>query len=132
MPGSVPNATPTTVMPHSLCSAYTQSRAYGMEALDYADGRRERRLLTTTSRRRWDLSKRLTAAQLATLRAFFEARGGAAETFYFYDIWDVRTAVHDPTGAATLGRVTVRFDGAFSQSANWPRSEANFALVEVN
>lgn len=132
MPGSVPNASPSTVLPHSACAAYTQARSFSMEANDYADGRRERSLLVATSRRRWDLSKPLTASQLGTLRAFFEARGGSAEAFYFYDLWDVPSAVYDASGAATLGRVTVRFEGRFQQTANWPRCAAAFAIVEVN
>lgn len=119
-------------MPHAMCRAYTQVRQIDMEHVDYSDGTRERALLVATSRRRWQMSRILGAAALSVHRAYFEARGGRAEPFYFYDLIDERSAVYDPTGVATLGRRTVRFDAPWSQSAAWPRSLASIQLIEIN
>lgn len=85
MPGSVQSAAPATVMPWSLCRAFVHSREYAVLGNDYRNGESQRDKLTATSRKRWHLAKRLKPADLATLRAFYEARNGPHEPFYFYD-----------------------------------------------
>jgi hypothetical protein len=89
-------------------------------------------VLTTNSRKRWRLAKRLTPAQLEVLRDFYEARNGPAEPFYFYDPYETDPKFsYDPTGQATEGRYTVRFEGGWSQSVGLGRSEVEIELVEL-
>lgn len=47
----------------------------------YSNGESQRFVQAVSSRKRWRLAKRLTPAQLAALRAFYEARNGPAEPF---------------------------------------------------
>jgi hypothetical protein len=102
---------------------------------EYANGESQRRVIlgVGNSRKAWRLSKRLTSAQLATLRAFFEARRGGLEPFYFYDPWDTSPKfTPDPTGAATTGRYTVCFRGAWSQALRTGRLDVpDLELIEL-
>jgi hypothetical protein len=62
------------------------------------------------------LAKRLTPAQLQTLRNFYAARNGPGEPFYFYDPHETSPKFScDPTGAAITGRHIVRFNGDWQQ-----------------
>jgi hypothetical protein len=132
MPGSVQNAAPTTVLPFSLCRSFVHERAYPLIENEYKNGESQRTVLATNSRRRWRLAKRLTPAALQTLRAFFDARSGATEPFYFYDPYDTNPRFsYDPTGVVTVGRYTVRFEGDWNQLTALGRSEINITLVEV-
>jgi len=81
---------------------------------------------------RWRPAKRLTPVQLAALRNFYDARKGPQEPFYFYDPWDAKPKFsYDPTGQATQGRYTVRFEGAWEQSAGIGLIEVSVELVEL-
>jgi hypothetical protein len=131
MPGSVSNAAPASVMPDSLCSAFSRSHQYGLSANDYPDGSNQRRIRTATSRKRWTLGKRLTAAEFSMLIAFYRARRGPTEPFYFYDLVDDPTAVYDPTGVSTTSRYTVRFACAWNESWRIPRGDIALELIEV-
>ena len=132
MPGSVLNAAPSTVLPKSLCRAFVHDRAYEVLENEYPDGASQRSRITLTSRKRWRLAKRLSASELGTLRAFYEARKGGHEPFYFYDPYETSPLFsHDPTGGALPGRYTVRFEGGWGQAA-WPaRLDCEIALVEL-
>jgi phage-related protein len=132
MPGSVQNATPATVLPQSLCRAFVHTREYPVIGNEYRNGESQRSVESSTSRKRWRLAKRLTAAQLRALRAFYEARNGLAEPFYFYDPYETSPKFsYDPTGQAVAGRYTVRFNCEWSQSASPGRAEVVIELVEV-
>ena len=132
MPGSVQNAAPLTVLPQSLCRAFVHAREYALRENEYRNGESHRSLLVSTSRKHWRLRKRLTPALLQQLRDFYDARSGAQEPFYFYDPWETSPKFsYDPTGAATLGRHTVRFDGAWEQSVALGRADVEISLVEL-
>ena len=132
MPGSVLNAAPTTVLPQSLSRAFVHERAYPLIENEYKNGESQRSVLASNSRKRWQLTKRLTPAALGTLRDFFDARQGPGEPFYFYDPYETNPRFsYDPTGQAVAGRYTVRFDGDWNQSIGLARVEVNITLVEL-
>lgn len=132
MPGSVQNAAPSTVLPLSLSRAFVHSREHAVLANDYPNGQSQRSVFTTFSRKRWKLTKRPTPAQLSALRDFYDARKGGLEPFYFHDPWDTSPKFsYDPTGVATTGRYTVRFEGTWEQSVDLGRTEVSIELVEL-
>lgn len=132
MPGSVSNAAPVYVLPWSLCRAFGHSREYPVIENEYRGGESQRENLASTSRKRWTLTRRLTPTALDTLRDFFDARKGGTEPFYFYDPWDASPKFsYDPTGIATTGRYTVRFDCPWNQSSFPARSDVRISLVEL-
>jgi len=130
MPGAVSNAAPLTVIPHSLCSAFSQSRMFVNNEKEYKNGEIERGKLTLASRKSWQISKRLSAFELGELRSFYELRKGPLEPFYFYDPWE-SGFTHDPTGAQTDGRYTVRFDSGWQQTSSIGRNTASFSLIQL-
>lgn len=132
MPGSVQNAAPLAVLPQSLCRAFVHAREYALRENEYRNGESQRSLLVATSRKRWRLAKLLTPALLQQLRDFYDARSGSEEPFYFYDPYEtVPKFSYDPTGAATQGRYTVRFDGAWEQSVGLARGDVKINLIEL-
>lgn len=132
MPGSVQNAIPLEVLPNSLCRSFGHSREYPLFENEYRNGESQRSLLAATSRKTWQLAKRLTPAQLANLRTFYDARNGPQEAFYFYDPWETSPKFsYDPTGTATQGRYTVRFGGYWEQMIGMARADAEITLLEV-
>jgi phage-related protein len=132
MPGSVQNAAPATVLPQSLCRAFTHERAYPLIENEYKNGESQRSVLATNSRKRWRLTKRLTPAALQALRTFYDARNGTTEPFYFYDPYDTNPKFsYDPTGQVTTGRYTVRFNSDWQQSSGPGRSDVEIELLEL-
>ena len=132
MPGSVQNAAPATVMPQLLCRAFSQAREYIVLENEYRNGESQRNRLVETSRKRWQATLRRTASILQQFRDFYDARKGPEESFYFYDPWETNPKFsHDPTGAATIGRYTVRFEGPWEQSVGLGRAEFPIVLVEL-
>lgn len=132
MPGSVANAAPTTVLPQSLCRAFSHSRAYPILENEYKDGTSQRSVLATTSRKKWTLRKRLTPTQLSTLRTFYDARNGTHEPFYFYDPYETSPKFsYDPTGVAGTGRYVVRFNTDWAQFVGPGRSDVDIELIEL-
>jgi hypothetical protein len=132
MPGSVQNAAPATVLPHSLCRAFTHEREYPVLDNEYRNGESQRSDQAANSRKRWRLAKRLPPAQLQTLRDFFDARRGPTEPFYFYDPYETNPKFsHDPTGQSVAGRYTVRFVGEWNQTVSLGRSDVSVELIEV-
>lgn len=92
-------------MPGSLCGAFLRERQAPVLENGYPDGSSQRKTLAASSRKRRRLSKRLTPAQLAALRGFYEARKGAHEPFYFYDPYESNPKFSsDPTGQSPDGR----------------------------
>jgi hypothetical protein len=132
MPGSVPLASPTTVLPWSLCTAFGHSREYTVVDNEYRNGESQRSRLTETSRRHWTTARRLTPTLLEDFRDFFDARKGGHEPFYFYDPWDTDPKFsYDPTGVETIGRYTVRFDCPWSQTVGTGRADVQIDLIEL-
>jgi hypothetical protein len=132
MPGSVANATPTTVLPLTLCRSFVHSRKYPVQVNEYRNGESQRGRLADTSRKSWHTGKRLTASELQALRDFYDARKGPQEPFYFYDPWEtVPKFTYDPTGQTVAGRYTVRFEGAWEQSVVLGRVEVNIPVIEI-
>ena len=132
MPGSVQNAAPATVLPNSLCRAFARSQTYPVVENEYRNGESQRAVLASTSRKRWRLVKRLTPALLTELQNFYDARKGPTEPFYFYDPYDTSPKFsHDPTGAVTTGRHTVRFDCEWIQTCGPGRSDVTIELIEL-
>jgi len=132
MPGSVANAVSATVMPWEIARSFRRTQAYDVLGVDYSDGHSERSVRTATSRKRWDISKRLNPAELNTLRDFYNARGGPHETFIFYDVYETAPLfTFDPTGVASAGKFEVRFDGEFAVQAGIALSDAGITLIEV-
>jgi hypothetical protein len=137
MPGNIAIAAPSGVMPATLCTAFTELREYAQLQNQYHDGTVQLSQLAQTSRRTFKLSKRLCAADLATLYAFWGAKLGGLMPFVFYNPLEV-TAGHDiasnydPTGNGTQGRVTVVFRGNWAQATDVARTDVQgLDLVEV-
>jgi phage-related protein len=119
-------------MPWSLCTAYVRSQQYPVIENEYAGGESQRSVAASNSRKRWRLAMRLTPTLLAQLRAFYDARKGPHEPFYFYDPWETNPKFsYDPAGQATQGRYVVRFEGAWSQSVGLGRANVEIELVEL-
>ncbi len=132
MPGNVQYASPSTVLPLSLSTAFTETREYPILQNSYALGENQRSVLASSSRKQFRLGKRLTPSQLVTLRAFYEARKGSHEPFYFYHPYETSPKFsHDPSGVETAGRYTVRFEGAWEQQNRMGRSDVQLTLVEL-
>lgn len=132
MPGSVQNAAPATVLPHSLCRAFEHEREYPVLDNEYRNGESQRSAQAANSRKRWRLAKRLPPAQLGSLRDFYDARKGPTEPFYFYDPYETNPRFsYDPTGQAVAGRYTVRFAGEWNQTVSLGRSDVSIELIEV-
>jgi len=132
MPGSVSNAAPATVMPWNLCRLFAHERTYPVLENEYRNGESQRSPQATNSRKRWRLAHRVTPTALATLRDFYDDRGGPMEPFYFYDVWETDPLyTYDPTGAASDGRYTVCFDCAWEQTIGMGRSDVPIELIEL-
>lgn len=130
MPGSVSNAAPSGVLPLVLCEAFVQSREYIVAENRYRNGESQRRVDTTTSRKRWRFTGRAQPGLLDELRTFYLSHRHGA--FYFYDLWETSPLFsYDATGAASVGRYTVRFEGEFAPTLSFPRSQVGLELVEL-
>jgi hypothetical protein len=132
MPGNVANAVATTVMPWNLCKAFARVQSWPEVHNDYPDGRRQIRTLAGNSRKSWQLTHRLSAADLDELRTFWLARKGPQEAFYFYDVYETDPpCTYDEGGAALDGRYKVRFEGGFASEWTMARFNTELQLIEV-
>lgn len=132
MPGSVPNASPATVMPWGLYKLFTPARELAVLINEYKNGESQRGRLVDTSRKRWTLARRLTPSELATLRAYYSDRKGPVEPFFVYDPWETSPKFsYDPTGVEVIGRYCVRFEGAWNQECGIGQADAQFALIQL-
>ena len=134
MPGSVNLAVPDGVLPKSLCTAFTEKRNWESQDNEYHDGSRQSKALVSTSRKAWNLKKRLTPTLLDALYAFWLAHQHTA--FYFYNPFEFASGLlpgsnFDYTGASTVGRYTVRFNSDWSESVGIARTDCNVDLIEV-
>ena len=132
MPGNVGNSVVSTVMPLSLSRTFVHAREYALIENEYRNGESQREKLAETSRKSWQIGKLSTPTLAVELRNFYDARGGPTEPFYFYDPWDTSPKfTYDPTGVATTGRYTVRFEGEWSQASGIVRTECGIRVVET-
>ena len=145
MPGSVQNAVPVGVLPASLCTAFTEVREFEALQNQYHDGTLETGQLAQTSRKTFKLSQRLSAVRpaplvlspLELLKAFWDAHDGGLIPFVYYNPFEPISGQpigsnYDATGASTVGRYTVVFRGAWSQSSGLARTDVpNIELIEV-
>jgi hypothetical protein len=141
MPSNVAAAVPTGVLPQTLCTAFSENRVYPMLTQPYHDGTTERSLIVNgvdaaASIRRWRLSKRLKASDLATLKTFFESHNGGLTPFYFYVPFENVPGFpvgsnFDATGASTQGRHTVVFRGDWSETVGLARTDTPLELAEI-
>src|ERR1035437_4940527 len=137
MPGSLQPAAPAGVIPATLSTAFTEMREDAQLQNQYHDGTVQRSQLPQTSRRTFRLSKRLCAADLGALYAFWVAKQGGLIPFAFYNPFEVAAghdigSNYDPTGNGTQGRLTVVFRGPWTQATDLARSNVQgLELVEV-
>lgn len=166
MPGALAVAAPSGVLPQNLCLAFSENRLYPMLAVTYHDGTTERALISDaeveqvqvgwdnttnpptrifqavpsgdppTSVRTWKLSRRLNAAGLATLKAFFEQQQGGLIPFYFYNPFEPNPGMpagsnYDPTGTGIQGRHTCVFRGAWTETVGLGRSDTQLEIAEI-
>ena len=130
MPSNIIHATPTEVLPIGLYSAFTEELRYEVRINEYVGGESERLALSLNPRRFWKLSRGLTPVQWSTLRNFYFGHRGTP--FWFYAPRETVPPWHpDPTGAATVGRYTVVFDGSWVEDLRIGRSQGTFGLREV-
>lgn len=131
MPGSVAAAAASTVWPALRYSRFARTAEWIVDENTYANGERQAATYLTLPRRRWDLVAKLTAAELATVRSFIEARRNV-EPFVFYDPWETSPLFsHDPTGAATAGRYKVRMEPSWSYTMMLGRFELPLVFHEI-
>jgi hypothetical protein len=102
---------------------------YVIERTDpYPDGRDQQQVLSPTApRRHWRQSEHIDGTAAEALSAFFLARKGGFQPFYFYpdpEDWD-------ETGASVTGRYIARFDGRMEATHEVGRHHVTFALREV-
>jgi len=132
MPGSVANAVSATVMPWQIARSFRRTQAYNVLEMVYSDGHSERGVRTATSRKRWNVTQSLNAAEVNTLRTFYLARSGPHESFIFYDVYETSPLfTFDPTGVAVPGRFEVRFEGEFALQQSIALGDVGVSLIEV-
>jgi len=132
MPGNVQNAVASTVMPKSLATSFARDTLWLQRRNLYVDGRLQTGLQVAAARKRWTIGKLLTQTQIAVLYAFYLARKGPVEAFYFYDFRETSPKYsYDEGGAALTGRYLVRFDMAWSHDWTLSRFATQCALIEL-
>lgn len=136
MPGNIANASPSGVLPASLCIAFTEMHAWEYLQYQYHDGTLQKSQLVATSRKTFQLSQRLSAAALATLYAFWIAHA-AGVPFAFYNLFEPAPGQqigsnYDVTGASTQGRYIVAWQGNWVQVTDVCRTNVSgLQFVEV-
>jgi hypothetical protein len=136
MPGNIANASPSGVLPQSLCIAFIELHAPEYLRDQYHDGTIQQSQLVATSRKTFQLSERLSAAALATLYAFWTAHA-AGVPFAFYNPYEPGTGLqigsnYDGTGASTQGRYIVVWRGNWVQVTDVCRTNVGgLEFVEV-
>lgn len=149
MPANLQTAVSVGVLPQSLCTSFVFSGVYPLLRQSYHDSTIEQGLVTDCETygtpvnaprmlRSWKLAKRLTNAQLSTLRTFFFTTcTGGLQAFKFYDPFQPLAghpigSNYDATGSSSQGRVLVRFNGNWQEQTYLQRSVVpNLELAEV-
>jgi hypothetical protein len=124
MPNNLTPAAPTDVMPAHLSRSFHEELRLEADLNMYPDGNSDRNALALNNRRYFSMSQSLIPTDWSTLRTFFFAHQGRA--FYFYNPREtVPPFTSDPTGANTVGRYTVAFDGPWSESYTNERADVS-------
>jgi hypothetical protein len=146
MPNSVSPANPTQVMPQSLSTAFATARDWTVDSNQYAGGEYHGSIPLTydpagtgpavpfqSSRRSWQLTKRLTWTDWTTLLNFWTTVGGCQNEFWFYDPYETSPYFfYDASGSNSVGRYAVRFNGDLAWAFSMARPvQVNLALLEV-
>jgi hypothetical protein len=134
MPGNISGPRPALVMPQTLCTAFSEARAYEQLRNLYHDGTPQAGQFAQTSRRTFKLTRRLSAAQTATLRTFYENVGGGWKPFWFYSPYEASPvgSNYDVTGANGTGRAVVAFRSNWTQTTGLARTDiAELEMVEL-
>lgn len=131
MPGAVVTATVSAVMPFTLFKKFTRQEQYKSLSNGYSNGEYQSSAMVGSTRRRWDLSKRLAASDLSTLEAFYVAQNGRQIPFYIYDIM-TPGVVWDNTGVVTTGRASVCFDSSLTETIGVGRGDVPFSITEIS
>ena len=138
MPGNVAAAAPSGVFPQTLSILFAETFRFELLSMQYHDTTLERALVVDGVNdpvvlRTWKLSKRLKAADFATLKTFYEGQKGGLVPFYFYDPFaaDPPGTNYDPTGAESVGRITAVFRGSWSDASNLARTEAGLEIAQI-
>ncbi len=113
-------------MPYTLSAQFNEERSVPVLANTYKDGSFQITALADISRKRFRLGKRLTVAQLSTLRTFWNQN--KSTPFWFYP----KQSDHDPAGLNTTGRYLVVLSGAWNESWELGRMNAQMELLEVS
>jgi hypothetical protein len=130
MPSNVIAAAPVDVFPAILATAFSEEVRVEALVNNYPDGSSDRAPLVTHPRKFFKQTTALTLAQWDALRTFYF--GHIAQPFYFYYGREtVPPYTSDPTGADTVGRYTVVFDGGYSDAIGQGRSTVSSGLREV-
>jgi hypothetical protein len=128
MPGYARGAVSVGVMPFSLSTKFQEIHAVQGRRNEYHDGTLQLFTQVSQARRTWKLTKRLTPAQMITLRAWVDAH--PADAFYFYN--PVQSSfTWDATGVSTIGRYLVRLNSDWAQTMDMARGDASIELLEV-
>src|SRR5689334_21058364 len=122
MPGNVANEAFTGVLPWSLFTQFTEIRDWVALVSEYKDGSSQRKQQAETSRRSYQLSKRLAPAAMDTLREFWLSHLGKAFKVY------VKKSDYD---AANPNFKLMRFEGPWSEEWALGRRTSSIALAEV-
>lgn len=136
MPGNVGSAAPATVFPNLRWLSLSAVSEWATAVSEYSDGSSQRRSLPAGSpakaRMRFTGRARLGATAMAALRAFYTARLGKQQPFFYYYPWETSPQFsHDPTGTETTGRFTVRFANDWTQQWGLARGEVEIELLEL-
>lgn len=116
MPGNIPAASPSGTFPSILYRAFSEFRTYEVQVNEYRNGESQQRNQVTGSRKLWQFAARLTPADLATLRTFYNAHPRTAP-FYFTPLDGVQR--------------TARFNCPWSQQSSMGLCEVSLELIEV-
>jgi len=136
MPGNLTAALPVTVLPAALAASFDQALEYYCKENIYRDGTSQRSTDVGSPRRTWRMTRRLTPVVLGALAAFYAARLGPIEPFYFYNPFEPGDGLaigsnYDATGINPQGRYTVRFEGSWKPGYDKGRSNVSLELVEI-
>ena len=141
MPANLASASPTTVLPNSLFTSFTETLAFPILSVGYHDYTIERSIIedginTPRPLRSWSVSKRLGRNRLngvigpdqfAVLRTFWLAVEGGLRPFYFYP--DPRQC--DATGSSPTGRIVAVFVGNWGESRGPVMSDVPLSIRKI-
>jgi phage-related protein len=131
MPGSVANAVAVGVLPQVLATAFAEVREWPMQANEYVDGSSQRRRQAETSRKRYRITRALTADESDELEQFYRDHEGPLRAFYVYNPYERSGFSYDATGASTTGRHLMRFNGDYQLTLDMARSATQIELIEL-